>query len=660
MGKLLWYVPPRPPHSFPRAPFHPLPAAMNARLSLLAAAALSILSLAPASAATATLFHESFDQNSQSWSGPGNKDSFGSPDNAGWSISLGNVYPGMKGLRLGATKILGGAKSSSFALSNRTENVTITVVAAAHQTASSSTQTLHVDVLDSSFATNKSFSATLTKLTDDVEIPETAEFVKSFTLLASELPATGNISLNLYGASSTESQRRVLVGDVLVTQNYNSGLTQLDAPTRLVASNHDYTSFSLSWTAVSDATGYTVTVKNANNEVVGTPIVNGTGATVTGLASGGTYTAYVVALGDGTTHDDSDPATLSNIQTTAPTVLDTPTGLASSNVGYFGFTLSWTAVSDATSYTVTLSPSAGSVEVSGTTATVTGLAEGETYTASVVAKGNGTTTVDSMAATQDVTTDTAPVVSAPVLTATDVSSSSVTVSWPAQNDAAFSVRAWTLIPADVAAEDFAGYIANKTAPTGWSFENTLTPYVNYSEAPVDFRNNDEWVSSPVFSGTITEVRFHLRKQGTVGNGSTFTIYGSTGSNDPEVWKTAENMLASYTDNDIATTDYTIPIDASKGVTRVFFHYTKKSGNVSFGSFSVTGTGVGKQPSYLTGYGPDATAVAGTSVTISNPVAGETNYIEVTATGLSGKTASTTLPVAVPAAAQPRSVVISVK
>ena len=426
------------------------------------------------------------------------------------------------------------------------------------------------------------------------------------------------------------------------------------AGVRVVASNHDYTRFTLSWTAVSDATGYTVTVKNANNEVVGTPVVNGTGATVTGLASGGTYTAYVVALGDGTTHDDSDPATLSNIQTTAPTVLATPTGLASSNVGYFGFSLSWTAVSDATSYTVTLSPSAGSVAVDGTTATVTGLAEGETYTASVVAKGNGTTTVDSPAATLEVTTDTAPAVSAPVLTATAVSSSAFTVSWPAQNDAAFSVRAWTLVPADVATEDFAGYAAGQGVPAGWTFDHaeayTGSTYAGY---PVGFKSVSGSAISPDFGGTISSLSFHLRSVSAAG--SFIVSAAPSGSDD---WTVIETYTSEA--GTLKTEKKTISLDVAAGYSRIKFEFVRTGGSAAFGTFSVTGTGVGKQPSYLAGYGPDATAVAGTSVTISNPVADETNYVEVTATGLSGKTASTTLPVAVPAAAQPRSAVISVK
>ena len=329
------------------------------------------------------------------------------------------------------------------------------------------------------------------------------------------------------------------------------------------------------------------------------------------------------------------------------TQLSKPTGLDYSDVGYFGFSLSWNSVSGATGYEVSLSPAEGSVSVSGTTATVTNLTEGASYTVSVVAKGDGTTTDDSDAATLDVTTATAPAVSAPVLTASGVSPSSFTVSWPAQNDASFSVRAWTLVPADVATENFEDYAANGTVPEGWTFENSHEHY-SYSDAPVDFKgNNTLWIGTPAFGGTIDSVSFHLRKVSAVTG--TFTVYGSTGSTDPSDWVEIKTL----TNGEIATGDYSIdelangnPL-ASAGFTRLFFQTVKTAGNFAFGSFSVTGTNVGKQPSYLAGYGPTAAAAGATSVTISNPVKGEKNYVEVTATGLTGRTATSTLPVFVP-------------
>ena len=332
------------------------------------------------------------------------------------------------------------------------------------------------------------------------------------------------------------------------------------------------------------------------------------------------------------------------------TTLDTPTGLASSDIGFFGFSLSWNSVLNATNgYTVTLSPAEGNVSVNGTIATVTGLSEGGTYTASVVANGDSTGTEDSVAATLDVTTATAPAVSVPVLTASGVSSSAFTVSWPAQNDASFSVRAWNLVPADVATEDFAGYKSDGTIPEGWTFENSHEHYT-YEEAPVDFKGNTTlWIGTPAFGGTVASVSFHLRRVSAVTG--TFTVYGSTGSTDPSDWV----EIKTWTNTEIVTGDYDVDELAngdsldSAGFKRLFFRTTKTAGNFGFGSFSVTGTGVGKARSYLTGYGSDAAGVAvgGTSVTVSNPVVGETNYVEVTATGLTGRTASSVLPVPVP-------------
>lgn len=335
--------------------------------------------------------------------------------------------------------------------------------------------------------------------------------------------------------------------------------------------------------------------------------------------------------------------------------LSTPVVLAPST-NYTGFALSWGTVSDATAYEVSVNDvvvtNCGPSE---TTATVTGLAEGELYNVSVVAKGDGTTHDDSDPATLSVTTLTAPAVTEPVLTPSAVSSSSFTVSWPAQPAADhFSVRAWTLVPADSATEYFVGYAADGTPPEGWNFQNKGTPYGDQAENPVDFRDDGDWIGSPVFGGIVTNVSFRLRRQ--TESGSTFTVYGSTGSDNESEWKTAENTLAVLTG--LQTQVYDIPIDVSKGIKRIFFQYTKSSGNVSIGTFSVKGAGVGKARSYLEGYGSDAAGVTvgGTSVTVSNPVAGETNYVEVTATGFTGRTAASELGVPVPG----RPVVISVK
>ena len=358
-----------------------------------------------------------------------------------------------------------------------------------------------------------------------------------------------------------------------------------------------------------------------------------------------TYTIYVQSI------------TLTLKEASGLTQLETPAHLWAPSTNYFGFALSWDPVTHATNgYTVTLSPADGNsgVTVSGTTATMTGLAEGETYDVSVVAKGDGTGTDDSEAATLSVTT--APAVSEPDLSYT-VSASSLTVSWPAQIDAAFSVLAWTNKPVNVASQDFAGYAANGTVPEGWVFENSRNHYPN-ENAPVDFRADGNWIASPEFGGPVESVSFYVAAAGSVTN-SHFFVYGTTGTTNREDWV----FLNEVTDSEkgtVTTEQKTLSVSPSAGIKRIIFEYQKNQGNVRIGTFSVTGMGVGKEPVYLPGYGPSPTDVNTTSVTFADPVVGETYYVEVTATGLSGKTAAATLPVAVPAVATPKPVVISVK
>ena len=319
------------------------------------------------------------------------------------------------------------------------------------------------------------------------------------------------------------------------------------------------------------------------------------------------------------------------------TTLLAPANLDTNALSYTGFSLVWDEVSGATGYVVRVD---GDVVArcppETRTASVTGLAAGGTYGVTVVAQGDGTTTEDSPAAEFSVLTPAYPATIVPDPEASGVSSSAFTVSWTQHPNETYAVRAWTLVPADVATEDFAGYAANGTVPEGWIFENSRNHYPN-ENAPVDFRANDNWIASPEFGGPVESVSFYIAAAGSVTN-SHFFVYGTSGTTNREDWV----LLNEVTDSETGT-----------GIKRIIFEYQKNLGNVRIGTFSVTGTGVGKQPSYLTGFGPSAVTVAGTSVTISNPVPGKTNYVEVFATGLSGLSESKTVSVPVP---RPRTVI----
>ena len=543
-----------------RAPLStPLPAAMNARLSLLAAAFLSFALCAPVSAATVELFHETFDTNLKAWS----NGSAGSAayDEDGWTES-GSVRAGMSGVLLGTSSATGTITTKSINIQNEGEPASLAVtIQAAGYYGGGANPVLSVTAIDNDGTHSWTFDLEAATSTSNA-IPNTDVY---FCKIQNYAPS-GSFQLVLTTGAPQKANFRTLIGDVLVTQEINTGRTQLV----------------------------------------------------------------------------------------------TPTSLSATSTNYFGFALSWDPVTHATNgYTVTLSPAEGNsgVTVSGTTATMTGLTEGGTYDVSVVAKGDGTGTDDSEAAElRGVTTLTAPPVSQPDLMST-VSASALTISWPAQNDAAFSVLAWTNKPVNVASQDFAGYAANGTVPEGWVFENSRNHYPN-ENAPVDFRADGNWIASPEFGGPVETVSFHVAAAGTVTN-SHFFVYGTTGTTDRDDWI----LLSEVTDSEtgkLVSEQKTISVSPSAGIKRIIFQYQKDQGNVRIGTFSVTGTGVGKEPVYLIGYGPDPTDVNATSVTFANPVVGETYYVEVTATGLSGKTAATTLPVAVPAVSTPKPAVISVK
>lgn len=441
------------------------------------------------------------------------------------------------------------------------------------------------------------------------------------------------------GTTTSNAQGLGIDNVVIVAGQSSTSITPLPAPANVAASNESYSSFTLSWGSVSDATGYNVSVQNAHGATVFTAQTpsSQTTVSVTGLAAGGVYSANVVAIGDGTTNDNSAPGTCTDIETLASVPLSAPTGLHETDIDFYEVSVAWNSVADAEGYTVTVSPSSGtSVSDNGTTANISGLREGATYTVSVVALGNGVETADSPAATLSVTTATAPAVTAPELSFSRVSSSAFTVSWPAQNSASFAVCVWSLASMDDFIETFDDWYDNLgTLPSGWTKEGGLGRY-GQAASPVKFDDSNQTLTSPVFPGDVTNLSFHLRQySGNADNDSTFSVYGSSGE-DGATW-TLLRAIDLYSEISTSGTDFSLAVPA--GMHQFRFAYTKGAGNCGFGNFEVSGTDVCEVPVYQQGYGPGETYLnSATPVTISNPVAGVPNYVEVTAIGLTGRTA----------------------
>ena len=534
---------------------------MKPRFSLLAAAALSFVLCAPASAADLP-FTETFDDNDVDWSYA----TGGTPstDNAGWSWSS-STYKARHAVRLGKTGEVGSTTTPSLSIPSEWSKASVTV---SFQAAAwyGTTSGLTLSKIENGVTTEIDSWSVPQIAKDKSDANGNVANLSTFTSDSNGKAYTATFevrdSFNLVFATTGNNCRSYLDTVVVTAEEIVSTLTTLPAPANLDTNALSYTGFSLVWDEVSGATGYVVRV---DGDVVARCPPETKTASVTGLAAGGTYAVTVVAQGDGTTTEDSPAAEFSVL---------TP------------------------AYPVTIVPDP---ETSG------------------------------------------------------VSLSAFTVSWTQHPDETYAVRAWTLVPADVATEDFAEYAANGTVPEGWLFENSREHYPN-ANAPVDFRADGNWVASPEFGGPVESVSFYIAAAGTVTN-SHFFVYGTTGTTDRDDWI----LLSEVTDPEtgkLVSEQKTISVSPSAGIKRIIFAYQKDQGNVRIGTFSVTGTGVGKEPVYLTGYGPDPTDVNATSVTFANPVVGETYYVEVTATGLSGRTESKTISVPVPVSRRPS--VISVQ
>lgn len=160
-----------------------------------------------------------------------------------------------------------------------------------------------------------------------------------------------------------------------------SNLTKLSTPTVTVMST-TANSISVSWNAVSKASGYRVEWKRSDASSWSSISTTGVTYTVNGLSSATSYDVRVKACGDNITYSDSDYAPKTGIKTTDVVKLATPV-VNASVVDKSSVTLNWNSISKAYGYYVYCKKSADSTyaykgTVSGTSYKVSGL-EANTY-----------------------------------------------------------------------------------------------------------------------------------------------------------------------------------------------------------------------------------------------------------------------------------------
>ncbi|MDB5238684.1 MAG: fibronectin type protein [Candidatus Parcubacteria bacterium] len=141
----------------------------------------------------------------------------------------------------------------------------------------------------------------------------------------------------------------------------------------------------LTWSAPSSNGGSAITTYKVYNNGGGVAsTTSGTSATITGLTNGTLYSYYVTAVNTAGESASSSPSSA-----TPATVPGSPTGLGATR-GDTQISLSWTAPasdggSSVTSYNVYVSGGALATTTSGTTATITGLTNGVSYSYYVTA-----------------------------------------------------------------------------------------------------------------------------------------------------------------------------------------------------------------------------------------------------------------------------------
>jgi subtilisin family serine protease len=201
------------------------------------------------------------------------------------------------------------------------------------------------------------------------------------------------------------------------------------APRNVGVSRNGSGSLNLSWTAPatnggSDVTGYTATLTPGGQSCTTTAL----SCTISGLTDGTSYSVSLVATNAIGTSGASTPVSIA--PGTAPATPGAPTAVA----GDMSVTVSWNAPSNGglavTGYTVTSTPAGLSCNTTGaTTCDVEGLANGTSYTFTVVASNAAGASAASPASVAVVPAATWTV--SPTITRTAAGNKKVTVSWSA-------------------------------------------------------------------------------------------------------------------------------------------------------------------------------------------------------------------------------------
>jgi N-acetyl-anhydromuramyl-L-alanine amidase AmpD len=225
---------------------------------------------------------------------------------------------------------------------------------------------------------------------------------------------------------------RATNGAGLTTTSTSDGLTILapcGTPTGVAVSSITTTSATVSWTAVSGASSYTLQYRPTGGTWTSSNSTTNS-INLSGLSSTTVYEVQVTATCASGTSNASSVATFTTL-----TPCGTPTGVAVSSITTTSATVSWTAVSGATSYTVQYRPTGGTWTSSNSTTNsinLSGLSSTTVYEVQVTATcASGTSNASSVATFTTLT----PCGTPTGVAVSSITTTSATVSWTAVSGA---------------------------------------------------------------------------------------------------------------------------------------------------------------------------------------------------------------------------------
>ena len=200
-------------------------------------------------------------------------------------------------------------------------------------------------------------------------------------------------NFRVFARTASDSTSSANVANSTVTKSVTSTLATPSAPT-VSATSNTLKSIDVSWSAISNASSYTLKLYSASNTLLSTSGLtglSGTSATITtsNFASLADLTAYkvsITAIGNGSSYLDSSESTKSDVTTTG--AARTPTfGAATATSD--GYTVAITNYEAAFTWAGTATAS-GSVAINGSgLVTVTGVAPGTTSVATITTTRSG-------------------------------------------------------------------------------------------------------------------------------------------------------------------------------------------------------------------------------------------------------------------------------